>query len=124
MSRVYDLIKKTPILADQLSEWLTYIQPVGRYALKIAQHPGVGRLSKYELAKLQEVTRRYMGIDVWTLVNATHEFEEFQKHHVKGTSTMIPMKAIFEAVGKAEIYEAADAGMQQEQFFEEFFAVS
>jgi uncharacterized phage-associated protein len=123
MSRMYDLIKKTPIVADQLDEWLTYIEPVGRYALKIAQHPGVGRLSRYELAKLQEVTRRHLGVDVWTVVNATHELEEFKKHHVKGTSTLIPMKAIFDAVGAGEKYEPANLGMQEEQYLDEFFAV-
>jgi len=60
LTHTYDLLKGT---ATGIDIWNTYIQQVAPYTHRLVADPGVGRLSKVELAKLEEVVDRYWQTD-------------------------------------------------------------
>ncbi len=72
------------------------------YRVRMRKGPGVGALSKYEIAKLQEVSRRYADFSDWGLAHdITQAFDEWQQHRRAGTSATIPLAAIARAASRA-----------------------
>lgn len=115
-SRIYSLIRgEDPCSPD----WSQFFER-DRYELSMLKNPGIGSLSRREVEKLQEVTRRHASDDEWTMVTLTHEFPEWQKNKPKkGSCEEIPQRDIIEAVGAdaAAIIERA----QKDAMFDDFF---
>jgi uncharacterized phage-associated protein len=99
LSKTYDLLKGE---TSGYEFWNRYIQQVAPYTHKLVEDPGIGKLSKLELAKLDEVTQRYWWIDDDELSNLTHEFAEWKRNEpTKGSRNVIPTEHLLEALGFA-----------------------
>lgn len=97
LSHTYDLLKGTATGADA---WDRHVQQVAPFTHRLVGDPGVGRLSRAELAKLGEVFERYWWIDDDELSALTHDFPEWRRNEPppKGTRP-IPTEHVLEAVG-------------------------
>jgi uncharacterized phage-associated protein len=72
------------------------------HLVAMVKDPGVDQLSRAEIEKLQEVSRRYAEISDWELAQRiTHGFPEWQSCYREGTSTPIPIEEIIDAVGRS-----------------------
>jgi uncharacterized phage-associated protein len=98
LEEVYDLIRGQH---REMPVWDKYFR-TDRYALELAKDPDVGQLSRYEIRKLQEVSRTYAEDDEWMLSRLTHEFPEWKKNNPGTSSRPIPLKDTLEAVGQSE----------------------
>src|SRR5687767_10392546 len=76
LSHTYDLLKGE---ATGVDVWNRYIRQVAPYTHQLVDDPGVGKLSKRELAKLDEVVQRYWWIDDDELSDLTHAFPEWKR---------------------------------------------
>ncbi len=96
----YDLIKGEDFLAPQ---WQQYLKNEGRDVVLVAD-PGVGDLSRREIAKLHEVAWRFQNSSDWVVAEATHTFPEWAKNQPpKGSSRPIPMEDVLEATGLLQL---------------------
>lgn len=121
MSTVYNLAKERPVNPAQWEAWNPYIRSSGRYLISLVENPGVGKLTKYEMSKIRDVTKRYIGTDQWEIVEETHRFIEWIRNHKKDTSVTISMQNIFEALGKQNEFAGVSNAVKEEMFFEDFF---
>ncbi|HUT33364.1 MAG TPA: Panacea domain-containing protein [Planctomycetota bacterium] len=96
LSETGDLIKEEHVRA---AEWGEYFQNVG-CDVQVRQDPGTGRLSRYEIEKLQEVVRRFEYQDDWTVAETTHQYPEWERNNPGDSSRPIPFEHILEAVGR------------------------
>ncbi|HZL34856.1 MAG TPA: Panacea domain-containing protein [Tepidisphaeraceae bacterium] len=97
LSHTYDLIKGRGFSSPV---WEQYLRPVSR-DIELVADPGVGRLTRYEIKKLQEVAERFADVDDWSVAEYTHNFAEWQKNQPpKGSSKNIPLDDLLEATGK------------------------
>jgi uncharacterized phage-associated protein len=97
LSHTYDLLKGTATGADV---WNRYIEQIGPFTHKLIGDPGVGRMSKIELEKLEEVVERYRLMDDDDLCEVTHEFEEWKRNQPpKKQMRPIPTEHVLEALG-------------------------
>lgn len=97
LTRIYDLLKGA---ANGYEFWNCYIQQVAPYTHKLVQDPGIGKLSKLEIAKLDEVTRRYWWVDDDELSELTRHFPEWKRNEPpKGGRNLIPTEHVLEALG-------------------------
>lgn len=102
LSETYDLIRGEHIRAN---EWTEHFEVIG-YDVKLTRDPGTGRLSRYEIEKLSEVTRRFEHEWDWAVAEETHTFEEWRRNAPGDSSTPIPVEHILEAVGRKQDIEA------------------
>lgn len=99
LTHTYDLLRGTATGADA---WNAAIQQVAPFTHRLVADPGVGRLSKLELAKLEEVKERYWWIDDDALSELTHEFPEWRRNQPpKGGVKPIAAEHVLEALGLA-----------------------
>ena len=97
LSHTYDLVKGADY-ADPV--WEQFLHPSGARDLELAGDPGVGKLSRYELTKLQEVATRFMDKNDWEVAEYTHTFPEWQKNQPpRHSSRPIPLDDLLEATG-------------------------
>jgi uncharacterized phage-associated protein len=111
LTNTYDLIKGEDFLA---TEWDKYIKREGRDAV-LTSDPGVGDLSRYEIAKLHDVARRFQDRDDWDVAEFTHTFDEWIKNKPqKGSSNPIPDDDVLAATGLSQLKDriAADAAAE------------
>lgn len=96
LSETYDglRIKSMSRFADQ---WKDYIVREGA-GVKLNKYPGKAKLSQYEVDTLKKVTMRFYSTDTWHLIEYTHSFPEWRKFNEPGTSTLIPLKSILQAL--------------------------
>jgi uncharacterized phage-associated protein len=106
LKEVYDLIKGVHL---GMPLWDSYLRK-DRYALELVSDPDVGRLSKYEIRKLQEIAKRHAEDDEWEMSRLSHEFPEWIKNSQGGSSQLIPLEDTLEAVGNGD----ASAGILEE----------
>ncbi len=79
--------------------WSQFIHKHGHNIL-LTDDPGRSELSKYEIAKLNEVSQRFEHLNTWRLADLTHEFEEWIKNKPHpGSSRPIPIGEIIDAIG-------------------------
>lgn len=126
MSDLYDLVKDEPLHSDQWTEWHQFFESSGRHVVVLTGNPGIGQLSKYEIAKLKDVAQRYRNIDEWKLVDESRQFEEWKQCESVGIRTApckthIAWRSIFEAVGKGGAYDGAVSAMKDEASIDTFF---
>lgn len=99
-------------------------QKVG-YLIEQVKDPGVGRLSRYEIAKLQESSDRYASLGDWELAHeVTHEFEEWKRNYQQGTSMTICLEDIIDAVGRTAEKDSIIQNVVDETEFDELFESS
>lgn len=97
LSHTYDLLKGE---ATGIDVWSRHIQQVAPYTHRLVADPGVGKLSKLELEKLDEVVKRYWWVDDHELSKLTHEFAEWKRNEpAAGSSKRIPTEHVLEALG-------------------------
>ena len=117
-SEVYDLIKGE-ITAE--AHWSQFVRTQG-YNAELESDPGRGRLSRYEIAKLNDVSQRYAHLSTWEIVDLTHEFAEWKSNQpAKGSSRPIPIGDIIDAVGRTEDKAAIVADLQERAAYDRFF---
>jgi uncharacterized phage-associated protein len=103
LSRTYDCIKGGDAATG---EWEKFIRRSGSQDVELVVDPGIGTLSRWEIAKLQEVAQRHEHLDDYSIAVLTHGYGEWQKNQPPvGSSRRIPARDILEAVG---LGEAAD----------------
>ena len=99
LSEIYDLIKGSR--ADE-KEWSTYIKTHG-HQVTLIQDPGRGKLSRFDICKLREVSERYEPLSEWEIAELTHEFKEYKDNKPdQNSSRPIPIADIINAVGQGE----------------------
>jgi uncharacterized phage-associated protein len=97
LTKTYDLLKGE---APGYEIWNRYIQQIAPFTHKLIEDPGIGKLSKLELGKLDEVTERYWWIDDDELSELTHAFPEWKRNQPpKGGRMCIPLEHVLEALG-------------------------
>lgn len=119
LSQTYDLIKGADV---GVAEWDQYLRSVGR-DVELVADPGVGKLSRREVAKLQEVAARFFQFDDWDVAECTHTFEEWEKNKPQGGgSNAIPLDDLLDATGQAAKKDALLETQRAEQIADRFFS--
>jgi uncharacterized phage-associated protein len=101
LEEVYDLIRGQH---REMPLWSEFLQK-DRYDLQLLKDPDVGKLSRFEIAKLQQLAKRYEDDDEWALSRLTHDFPEWQKNNPDKGYRPIPMKDLLEALGQGDAAE-------------------
>ena len=116
LSQTYDLIKGVDFGSPQ---WNTCLRSEVRN-VHLIDDPGVGKLSRQEIQKLQEVSSRFAERDDWEVAEYTHGYPEWIKNQPDKTSyKAIPLDDLLEAIGlvihKAELLanEKAEIAMER-----------
>jgi hypothetical protein len=87
--------------ASQVQEWGRFVQPSGRN-VRLLLDPGVDDLTRYEVHKLQALSKRFEDEEDWAVADYTHAFEEWIKNRPAETSSRpIPPQDILAATGHA-----------------------
>jgi uncharacterized phage-associated protein len=118
LGSVYDMIKGRDAGAV---DWQMFLVSNG-ILVQLKSDPGVGKLSRQEIAKLQDVAGRFRDQDDWDVAEYTHTFEEWQKNKPpKGSSKRIPLDDVLAATGrldqKASLLEEERRQHRVESFF-------
>lgn len=125
-------MKRGPVLEDVLGlirgqhratpRWAECIR-ADNYQLEMFNDPGVGKLSKFVTAKLEEVARRHQADDEWDMVEVAQQLPEWRRNDPGDSSREIPLADILEAVGRGgdfdKIVELAQLGVNAAAFFSE-----
>ena len=99
LSQTYNLIKGRDFASP---EWDKYLRTEGR-DVELIEDPGVGKLTRYEITKLQEVSARFTESDDWTVAEITHAFPEWAKNRPEaGSAKPIPLDDLLDATGHAQ----------------------
>ena len=101
LEEVYDLIREQH---RDMPLWSSFIRK-DHYTVALVRDPDVGRLSRYEIQKLQEIAKRYEDFDEWDLSQLTHQFQEWQKNDPGKSCKYIPLADLLEAVGQGDAAE-------------------
>jgi len=118
LSGVLDLIKGEH---RAWKAWSEHFKKNG-YRIEVTNDPGIGKLSKYELGKLREITEQYADKNEWDMVEIVHKFEEWKKNDPGKSSKPIPLEHILEAVGRADDTAAIEQDARDQAAFERLFA--
>ena len=120
-SEVLDLINgKHP---DE-PKWSHYFSNQGRN-IKLAEEPGVGKLSRFEIDILSQAVKDRLMRDDWCVADETHSFEEWIKNYPcpnENTSRPIPIESVIDAVGRGSDKEEILRDLQTTDAFDRFFS--
>ncbi len=114
LEEVYDLIRGQH---REMPLWDTFFRKE-RYDLVELCEPDVGKLSKYEINKLQETAKKHEDKDELELVQYTHNLPEWKQNDPGRSSRPIPLADILEAVGRAADIEEVCKEAQSLAIFE------
>jgi uncharacterized phage-associated protein len=103
-------------------EWDRHFKRVGKRDVELFRPADNSTLSKYDIELLQDVVRLHEEINDYDLSKLTHDFQEWDKFYKKGTSTVIPLEEIIDAVGRTDDKQAILADLQDDMAFDSFFA--
>ena len=103
------------------AQWSDFIRKKGYQVRRTRKDPGVGKLSRHEAGKLEELAERYHAIDDWELSEATHVFQEWQSHFREGTATAIPWDDVLIAQGKGDWIEGVQRDEAARRVFDSVF---
>ena len=118
LSAVYDLIKGEH---SSWSTWSKFFKKIG-YRIEMIADPGNGKLSKYEIGKLRNLTTKYEDRNEWDMVDAVHKFEEWKKNNPGKSSRLIPIDDLLAAVGRADDKESIMQDAFDQEAYDRFFA--
>lgn len=122
LSRTYDLIKGEDFAAPA---WEEFIQREGPQDVRLRKEPGVGKLSRQEIAKLTAVSDRYSASDDWDIAEITHDFPEWKKNKPEGNSrAWIPLDDLLEAMGLLADKDRLLSEMQADADLDRLLAMS
>lgn len=113
LSVIADAIGKEQVAED----WSEYFAPAENHRLALKRDPGVSALSRYEMAKLAAVARRFQGKDRWATRDETHYLPEWVKHEAGRSSETIPVSDILEAGNASEKLRAATRRGREDRAF-------
>jgi uncharacterized phage-associated protein len=123
-SKVLDLVKGNARLDRQeRQQWSNHIRTQQMDVILI-RDPGTLSLSPYEIGKLREVCLRYEPVDKFELRDATHEFPEWERNYVKGSSRAIPLADIIREVGRADDLEEILADAEEANALDDLLGTS
>ncbi len=118
MSQVYDLIMDRHIGAPR---WGQYFRR-SHYCLEKVTEADVGRLSRQEIDRLQEIAHRYEDISEWDLVNVTHDFADYVKNKPpKKSMKPISVEDILEGVGKSNLLASIEQEREDAEIYDGIF---
>ena len=118
LSRVYDLIRGQ---SPRAGDWDQFVH-TDRYEVELVSDPGRGELSRYEVAKLKEVSDRYRDLDEWALSDETHKLTEWSKNFPGGDAAgPIPWDDVFASAGCPEMAEEARRDEATRRLFDKVF---
>lgn len=102
------------------SLWAGYTR-LDNYSIEMFRDPGIGRLSRFVMEKLEEVAMRHQADDEWEMVEMTRRLAEWRRNEPGDGCQEIPLSHIFEAVGRgddfATIVERAQSANRAADFF-------
>ncbi len=104
-------------------EWAKHFRR-DNYNLELIADPGVGKLSKYVMEKLEEVARRHEGDDEWDMVNICHQFPEWARNDPGTSSRPIPTQDILAALGLDDTAQEIMADARRTERVSRFFDAS
>ncbi|MBM4042280.1 MAG: DUF4065 domain-containing protein [Planctomycetes bacterium] len=116
-SETYDLIKGEHI---RTAEWSGFFENMDYY-VRLANQPGTGSLSRYEIEKLNEIAERFENDDEWAVAEKTHDLPEWRKNDPGDSSRPIPFEDILEAVGRGAQIPEIRAEAQADEHFARLF---
>jgi uncharacterized phage-associated protein len=119
LSGVYNLVRGHHM---QIPLWNTYFR-CEKWDLEFRAETEIGDLSKYEIEKLESITRQYDDRDEWEMVEETHKFPEWKKNDPGDSSRPIPLEDILDAVGRAHDIEAIINDEKDRATFDRIFNV-
>jgi uncharacterized phage-associated protein len=102
LTGVYDLIRGQHVRAPR---WAHHIDTEG-YLAVLRHDPGVGELSRGDIARLEELARRFDDWDDWRLVELTHQFPEWLENQPGDAAKPISHQDIVKAVGRGDDLDA------------------
>ena len=114
---VHELIRSQHI---DTPRWSVYFR-VENYRLAMVADPGVGKLSRFVTAKLEEVARRHENDDEWTLAQITRKFPEWVASNPGDSSKRIRLEAILKAMGQQDRLQSIVEGVRDDKLAREFF---
>jgi hypothetical protein len=117
MEEVHDLVLGRYFRAPEFSRCFEKVH----YDLVMKDDPGIGELSEFEIARLQEVAERHADDDEWEMVRHCHTLPEWQKNDPGDSSRPIPLVDILEAVGVGEYAEEIIKDALEQQSAQEAF---
>ncbi len=118
LSGVFELIKGEH---TAWKAWSEHFKKNG-YRIEVTNDPGNGKLSKYEIGKLRELSEKYADKNEWEMVEIVHTFEEWKKNDPGKSSKPIPLAHILEAVGRADDKEVIEQDARDQTAFDRLFA--
>lgn len=97
LSQIYNLIKGVDLLTPQ---WERYVRSVGLREVLLVEDPGVGELTRREIEKLHQVSKRFEDVDDYAIAIYTHSFPEWVRNQPPaGSANRIPLDHVLEATG-------------------------
>ena len=118
LSGLYDLVKGTTTAWPQ---WSEYFRKNG-YRIEIVKDPGNGKLSKYEINKLQDITNQFENMCDWELVEYVHTFDEWKRNNSGKSSKRIPLDHVIEAIGRLADKDAIIQDAKDQNEFDRLFS--
>lgn len=91
------------------------------YYVEMFHDPGVGRLSRYAMEKLEQVAIRHQADDEWEMVEIVRRLPEWQRNEPGDSCREIPLEHIFEAVGRGNDFAMIVARAQLANRAADFF---
>lgn len=120
-SITYNMLKGTSFHSKV---WDMYIARVDSQNHRLVADPGVGRLSRYEIEKLQSICDRFRNANDYDLAHYTHGFAEWQKNKpTEGRSRPIPLEDILDALDLAEYADRVKADIMADGQLDHFFGI-
>ncbi len=118
-SVTYDMLKGTSFHSEL---WGRFIAQEGPQNHRLVADPGVGRLSRYEIEKLQSICDRFRNANDYDLAHYTHAFEEWKKNKPEeGSSRPIPLEDVLEALSLTQYRERVEKDIREEHELDQLF---
>lgn len=112
LTRTYDLVKSQSPDSDL---WNRHIKCSGPQDLELVETAGNGKLSKYEMEKLNDVSERHRRMNDYDIAIETHEFAEWRRNQPdRGKSRLIPLAHILEAIQLTDRQEELEKSLANE----------
>lgn len=120
LSEIYDELKE-----DKDDKWHQYIEGIDLPVVGLKNDPGKGKLSPFELDKLEEVWEKHKDKEFEDFKELTHEFYEQKKNQPpKGNSNPIPLSDILRAprINLSEYREEIEENAKDTHEFDEMIS--
>jgi len=118
LCETYDLIRGKGANA---APWARHVR-TDRYDIELVSDPGKKQLSRGDVAKLLEVSKRYQDFDEWAMSELTSKFEEWKTNYPGNKSSApIPWQDMLRAQGKTDFIETVAREKATREFYDKLF---